>query len=105
MTVPGRADTPWRHAIDALLADGEWHDREELLAAGAAAVPPGVAFRNGERQRLARRSVGSPTTRHRGDNATAIAVGARVIADKILWSRARRGSLERTGDRYRKRPS
>jgi WhiB family redox-sensing transcriptional regulator len=56
--------------VHRLLADGEWHDREQLLDQMARAVPPGKAFRVGERRRTAtRRRPNGPGPRVRGVHA------------------------------------
>jgi len=35
-----------------LLVDGEWHDREEIIAAASHVIPPGKAYRKAEARRL-----------------------------------------------------
>lgn len=92
--------TPWGKAIDDVLEDGEWHTRDELIAAGAAAVPPGVAYREGERRRM----LDGPPIRTRGDQADAVAAGARNRAIDTLRSRVRFGTVEVDDGRYRKAP-
>jgi len=102
---------PARLAIEGVLADGAWHTRDELVAAGAAAVPPGQAFRVGERnrqslQRRRRGERGAPVTaRLRGDDTKSIASGAHAIAADalrflVLYAGER---IEVDGDRYRLR--
>jgi hypothetical protein len=83
--------SPARQAIDAVLADGQWHTRDELLQAAAAKVPPGQAWRTGEAER--RRT--NPGDRIRGDDHTAIASGARTIAADVLRGMVRLGTIER----------
>jgi hypothetical protein len=97
--------------ILAVLADGEWHDRDELVAAGAAAVPPGVAFRAGEAERNRTRGrPNGPGPRVRGEDADSIRSGARKLACRNLSmlavGRPSRGDppkVERDGGRYRLR--
>jgi hypothetical protein len=86
--------SPARQAIDAVLADGQWHTRDELLQAAAAKVPPGQAWRTGEADR--RRT--NPETRTRGDDHTAIASGARRIASYVLAKAVARGTIEQGPD-------
>lgn len=86
---------PWTRKITELLADGEWHDREQVLAIGAAAVPPGIAFRRGELDRARKRPLG-PGPRVRGDRATSIATGARTIVQRTIDNQVRQGLIERS---------
>lgn len=89
--------SPARKAMLAVLADGEWHDRDLLLAVAGRAVPPGRAFRVGEAQRQRR----TDRARTRGNNDTAIAAGRRIIAREVLTKLADR--LDCDGNRYRLR--
>lgn len=89
--------TPWGLAVDRILSDGEWHSSEEIIASAGASVPPGVAYREGERRR------GSVAPRVRGDQESALAAGARSRVRDALHSRVRTGTVERDGDRYRRR--
>lgn len=100
--MPAAATTPWGQAIDAVLADGLWHHRDEILDAAIPAVPPGKAYRTGERIRTQKRST-SPAKRTRGDQAVGVATGAREVARQALRSRLRHGNVERDGSRYRRR--
>jgi hypothetical protein len=94
--------SPARAVALELLADGEWHDREQLLDQMARAVPPGKAFRVGERRRTAtRRRPNGPGPRVRGDDTTSIAAGAREVARKALFALARTAKIARDGDQYR----
>lgn len=71
---------PWTAAALAVLDDGGWHPREDVLRAGMRAVPPGVAFRDGEKDRnRANRRPNGPGPRITGTNETSIDVGARNI--------------------------
>lgn len=89
--------TPWYDRIVEVLADGEWHRREELIQAAIPLVPPGQAHRAAEKDRVRRSQ--SPT-RVRGDQATAIAAGARRLVDEALRGLVRYGRVWRDGDRY-----
>lgn len=44
--------TPWLGEAYKLLADGEWHDREEIVKELAKMVPPGIAWRHAETARI-----------------------------------------------------
>lgn len=81
-----------RVMLDAL-ADGKWHEVEEIILLGARAVAPGVAFRRGEQLRLRGREESSPRTR--GDVSDTVAVGGRFIARQALASHVRMGRCER----------
>lgn len=92
--------SPARQAIDAVLADGNWHTRDELLRAAAAKVPPGQAWRTGERQRIKGSNPGRRRTR--GDDHTTVAAGAHRAAAGLLKSAVHRGAIEQGPDgRYR----
>lgn len=92
--------SPARQAIDAVLADGQWHTRDELLQAAAAKVPPGQAWRTGERQRIKGSNPGRRRTR--GDDHTAVAAGRHLIAKKAIYAGVHRGTIEQGPDgRYR----
>jgi hypothetical protein len=91
-TPPGRP----RRAILELLADGRWHDRDQLLEAAAAVVPPGLASRTAERNRA---RPGRPAERTSGRQDDVIASGARTVARAALHRLE--GRLERDGRRYR----
>jgi|SRR5581483_11651518 len=93
--------TAWGARLDELLADGEWHELEEVLAAIMPLVPPGVAYRVGERRRLMKRST-APAQRHHGDDAASVAAGRRTIAKDAVRARTRHGDVERDGDRIRR---
>lgn len=89
--------------MDDALADGDWHPLEAVVAAGVAAVPPGVAYRQGERRRRGVRAV-TPERRVQGDTLTAISAGARRQVRDLVFSRIRRGTVERRGEQIRRRP-
>jgi hypothetical protein len=82
-----------------VLADGQWHDRQELLDAARTVVPPAVAYRRAEAHRMAER--GQPIERIHGDEHQAIKTGKNQVASAILYSLVRSGTVKREGDRYR----
>jgi hypothetical protein len=90
----------WGRAVDEALADGAWHPIEEVLAAGAAAVPPGVAYRQGERRR--QEHPGANPQRRQGGTEQSVDAGARRLLRNLLIERVRRGTIERHGDEVRK---
>lgn len=101
----GTTSTAWGACIDELLADGEWHEREELIVAGVAVVPPGVAYREGEKLRRKDRSGrAAPEGRVLGSRGVSVAAGARSIVRQAIRNRTRKGTAERRGDRIRRRP-
>lgn len=79
-----------------LLADGAWHDYEQVVAAMASAVPPGQAFRHAERRRARHqeRTMGTSRPRSIGDETTAVAAGARSISCRLIRARKVEGWLE-----------
>lgn len=96
--------SPWTRAILEVLADGQWHDRAELVDVARPAVPPGRAYRNGERNRARMHALRSDTAlaeRTRGDRQSSIDTGAHLIVVEALRGLARRSVIERDGDRYR----
>lgn len=97
--------TPWSIAIRRLLSDGEWHDRDELLAVASRAVPPGVAWRRAEQHRIQTARVQrSPMVRVRGDVFSAIKVGEHRVAYDALRRTVQTGAIERDGNKYRVMP-
>lgn len=93
--------SPIRLRLDQLLADGEWHDRHQLLDVLTPLVPPGQATRQARRTRVAARArrtdtVTHPNRSHRADNANrqAIDVGARRTVSDTLNTAVRFGSVE-----------
>lgn len=95
--------TPWGAAVVAALADGNWHPIEDVIAEAMRAVPPGVAYRRGERRRVGA-YVGAPVERRKGDAVDAMESGARTIVRDVIDARVRRGTVERRGDQIRVRP-
>lgn len=92
--------TAWGLRIDELLADGEWHELEDVYSFAATVVPPGRAYRQGEFDRS--RRAGAPATRQVGTRETAVTAGARRIVKKTVESRIRRGTVVRWGSRIRR---
>lgn len=91
----------WSKAIQDLLADGRWHDRAEVIAVGARAVPPGVAWRRAEQHRLDNqtRRVGELRPRQ-GDEHSAVEAGSRRVASQVLYALVKHGKVLREDDRY-----
>lgn len=100
MPAAGKPSTAWGRRLHEVLSDREWHEREEVILAVAAAVPPGVAWRHSEARRTCQ-LVGAPAPRVRGDNSTAIDGGARDVAQRLLASYVQGGAVERSGDLVR----
>jgi hypothetical protein len=96
MSVPR---SPASTRILELLADGHWHDREEIIA--AALLPPGRAWRSAERLRLRGRAI-SPRTH--GTRDTAIASGRRTYGRDTLWTLISHGHVILQGDKVRAAP-
>jgi hypothetical protein len=96
----------WSATMRRILADGGWHDRAEVLAAGARAVPPSIAWRRAEKHRLSAKvpHAESPD-RMRGDDHDAIAAGQRRIANDALRRLEKMGAVERDGERIRFPPA
>lgn len=92
------AKSPERIALLSVLSDGQWHDRDQLIAVGTKAIEPGRAFRKGEIQRLRRRT---DAPRTKGDDGTSIRSGTRARMTQLLHRLVKDGIAERDGDRYR----
>lgn len=93
-----------RIAGDSLLADGEWHYRNDVRDEIARRVPPGKAVRTRRSMLEVSRSGHSPQTeRHRTLEVEA-AVGARQLANQMICTLVKKGVWERDGDRIRRRP-
>lgn len=91
--------SPWGRVVDARLADGAWHEVDDVITVAAAAVPPGTAYRAGERLRVKR--AGAPERRARGDFVDAVNSGARALVTEAIRSRVRYGYAERGGTAVR----
>lgn len=89
------ARTPHGKVLCQVLADGAWHDHQQVVEAMMPAVPPGVAFRHAERRRAAKaRTTGTARARTVGDETTAVAAGARSLSTRLIRARRVDGSLE-----------
>lgn len=96
---------PATAAMLAVLSDGEWHDRDELVAAGADVVPPGEATRAARTMRVRRaqrrRADGVPEQPNQARRLDDVTTGSREIARRRLKDLARKGRVERDSGRYR----
>jgi hypothetical protein len=93
--------------LDEVLADGKWHALEPTVQAVAVHFIPGQAHRRAEADRQGRAQRHGRVIhreRVRGTKATAVAVGQRKLANDLIGARVRRGTVERDGDRIRRRP-
>ena len=82
-------------AITATLADCRWHDLEDVIATAVTAIPPGVAYRNGDRMyRDARMRRGAPAGVRRDRREQTIATGAREIVRTAIWTRLKSGEWQ-----------
>lgn len=94
---------PWTAKMLALLEDGEWHDREEVVLQSMAVVPPGVALRASESTRAnAGKKDGTgnrkpaPEKRvKRRSHSELVAYGQRIKANEATASLAAAGRIER----------
>ena len=95
--------TRHRIRLELLLADGNWHDRTQLVADTVAVIPPGVAARQAVANRAGARARWVPTS-DRGPEGGAppgddVRVGANDITIRTLATMRRAGHLqERTVD-------
>lgn len=83
----GRAPTPWLQTAFDMLASGEWVPRDQVLAAMSKRVPPGVAYRRGQKM-------------DRGNNTSEellMSRGARHICLTALGGRPQIKQMERNG--------
>lgn len=86
--------TPARRRLDELLADGEWHDREQLILDTVGIIPPGIAARHARDCRTRARAVDANRAARDGriprapsggrGPADDTRVGARSIATRTL---------------------
>lgn len=84
---------PWTVAALDVLADGQPHTLDELLAVAGPLIPDERAWRAAETHRTNR-----PTPRgdrRKGDRATAVATGRRIILHHTLDACVRRGVATR----------
>lgn len=97
MPAAGEPTTAWGRRLQEVLSDRAWHEREDVIVAVAAAVPPGVAWRHREARRVSTlMGAGAPV-----EIAIAIAGAARDMARRCLNSYVQRGAVERSGDLVR----
>lgn len=99
--------SPLRRRLDEILADGEWHDINAVLAALAVYVPPGQAWRRaeGSRRSMQRSRTGISTDRVLGEQADGARTGARRVAYDRLRTAIKHGTVERDGNRVRRSQS
>lgn len=83
--------TPERRRLDEILADGAWHDREQVIAVLVPLVAPGVAAREAERNRRHVNGHDGQRTKGHGQERE---VGARLIAVKRIGTGVRSGTIE-----------
>jgi len=96
--------TPWTAELLARLADGAWHPLEAVVVAAAAKVPPGVAYREAERDRRAKAAArGNTRPRSGSDEVAVVTVGARRKVIGAVGKLRRRGRVDVDGDRIRLR--
>ena len=91
--------SPARNRLDELLADGEWHDREQLVRALMPLIPPGQAVRTATRNRAGKRrrraEQGMEPTPKYGRPADEQTVGARTCAYSVIATAVRFHTAER----------
>lgn len=87
------AHTPHGRVVDDLVADGAWHDLDELVAAAGPHIPPGVAWRAADREYSTRNPQRGAAPRRSTDESL-IATGARRMVAAIAWMRVRYGRWE-----------
>jgi len=87
----GMTETRERRAIERCLADGAWHEREEIILRAMSDVNPAKAHRRASR-----------ASRLQRDRVT---VGARQRVNDVLRIAVMTGVVEQDDDRYRTRPN
>ena len=93
--------TLWRQAGDALLADGQWHDYEEVIQVMMPLVPSGMAVRH--RRKVVERLHPNASRQERSIDMEA-AIGSRNIANKTIVNAVKYKTWERDGRSLRLRP-
>lgn len=91
----------WRLAGDALLADGEWHQRDEVLGVMAAAVPPGIAIRRRRATRDHQRAVKGWRFEKPRTVDEEVAIGARSLCGSTLTAAVKHRAWVVEGDKVR----
>lgn len=86
---------PWTNALLSILADGEWHDWEEVVQKSMPLVPPGRAIKKGEASRLTTAKVRGKTPLAVRDHGDARLTGARLIVLGSLRAQIENGRVER----------
>lgn len=98
--------SPWSQAMLDLLDAGRyarrWYSRDEVLAAGMAAVPPGRAIQQREARAAEVRDGTGP--RRPVTDTERIRIGSRSLATRALHDLARRGHIELVGQLVRRTP-
>lgn len=76
----------WHRKLLDILSDGEWHDYEQLIQECAPMVPPGLAWRKAEQNRLKyyEREKREAEPRHYGDRTNTILTGQRAVIQRAL---------------------
>lgn len=97
-----RKMSPWASRVLELLADGEWHEQERIYHLAAPLVPPGRAFKRGERARLRKRE--NPDENPKRIKGDSYVSGARMIVVDSVNHMVVAGRLERFEGHLRKSP-
>jgi hypothetical protein len=84
---------PWTEAIEEILDDGEWHDVNDVIAAGAELVPDDRAIAVMEKHSRATQA----------DPARRIAAGKKTLSRQALMGQRRFGKAEFSPDKKRVR--
>lgn len=87
---------PWTEKILEILSDGEWHDYKDVRDSAARLVPPGVAFRQAEANRVRhyQRQGREVVERKYGSREDTVLSGQRAFVNKSLTNLIRRGRVE-----------
>ena len=96
--------SPGREAIEKILADGEWHDREELVRAYTAATPISRCWRKAEYHRSkaslhgSNGTSGPPARVNNMDPSYVAEVGGRMLTADVLYTMSRAELIETRGE-------
>lgn len=87
---------PWTEKILEILSDGEWHNYKDVRDQAARLVPPGIAFRKAEANRVRhyQRQGREVMDRKYGSRDDTVLSGQRAFVNKSLTSLIRRGRVE-----------
>lgn len=88
--------TPWGAAARDLLADGDWHTLDEIVAHVGHLIAPGVAHRATERKRRLNAGRRGSATVERTPTPETVATGRRLVVSDGLGGRVRAGYVERS---------